>query len=175
MVEAAVVLVVVLALQLHDRAFQRASPTPLVRLLLPPSYIALNDSTQLADQHSASTLARAHHATMTNGSSIKLLTGESGRLCDSVSEQASGLAPIACLGWTHHKRQASGSLHYPTLTACTCSAQPGNSHPELAQAVASRLGIPLCQSTVKKFSDNETSVQIGESVREEDVYIIQVC
>ncbi|KAK9899353.1 phosphoribosyl pyrophosphokinase [Cystobasidium minutum MCA 4210] len=49
----------------------------------------------------------------------------------------------------------------------------GNSHPELAQAVASRLGIPLTQSTVKKFSDNETSVQIGESVREEDVYIIQ--
>lgn len=27
--------------------------------------------------------------------------------------------------------------------------------------------------TVKKFSDNETSVQIGASVREEDVFIIQ--
>lgn len=36
-----------------------------------------------------------------------------------------------------------------------------------------RLGIPLTKCTVKKFSDNETSVSIGESVREEDVYILQ--
>lgn len=49
----------------------------------------------------------------------------------------------------------------------------GNSHPALASAVADRLGLKLCRSTVKKFSDNETSVAIGESVREEDVYIIQ--
>lgn len=31
----------------------------------------------------------------------------------------------------------------------------------------------LTPCTVKKFSDNETSVSIGESVREEDVFIIQ--
>jgi len=49
----------------------------------------------------------------------------------------------------------------------------GNSHPQLARAIAERLGIPLTKCTVKKFSDNETSVSIGESVREEDVYIIQ--
>lgn len=49
----------------------------------------------------------------------------------------------------------------------------GNSHPELAQKVAERLGIALTKCTVKKFSDNETSVSIGESVREEDVFIIQ--
>ncbi|KWU45444.1 phosphoribosyl pyrophosphokinase [Rhodotorula sp. JG-1b] len=49
----------------------------------------------------------------------------------------------------------------------------GNSHPELAQMVAQKLGIPLTECTVKKFSDNETSVQIGESVREEDVFILQ--
>jgi phosphoribosylpyrophosphate synthetase len=36
-----------------------------------------------------------------------------------------------------------------------------------------RLGIALTKCTVKKFSDNETSVSIGESVREEDVFIIQ--
>ena len=36
-----------------------------------------------------------------------------------------------------------------------------------------RLGIPLTRCTVKKFSDNETSVSIGESVREEDVFILQ--
>lgn len=49
----------------------------------------------------------------------------------------------------------------------------GNSHPELAEQVAKRLGIPLTKCTVKKFSDNETSVSIGESVREEDVFILQ--
>ncbi|KAK4057615.1 ribose phosphate diphosphokinase subunit prs4 [Microbotryomycetes sp. JL221] len=49
----------------------------------------------------------------------------------------------------------------------------GNSHPELAAQVAKRLGIPLTKCTVKKFSDNETSVSIGESVREEDVFIVQ--
>jgi len=49
----------------------------------------------------------------------------------------------------------------------------GNSHPELAQAVAERLGVPLVPCTVKKFSNGETSVTISESIREEDVFIIQ--
>ncbi|KAA1137785.1 hypothetical protein PGTUg99_017676 [Puccinia graminis f. sp. tritici] len=49
----------------------------------------------------------------------------------------------------------------------------GNSHPQLAQAVAQRMGISLCGCKVKKFSDGETSVAIDESVREEDVFIIQ--
>ncbi|KAH9811409.1 phosphoribosyltransferase-like protein [Melampsora americana] len=49
----------------------------------------------------------------------------------------------------------------------------GNSHPTLALAVAQRLGISLCGCKVKKFSDGETSVAIDESVREEDVFIIQ--
>ncbi|EGG08702.1 uncharacterized protein MELLADRAFT_42818 [Melampsora larici-populina 98AG31] len=49
----------------------------------------------------------------------------------------------------------------------------GNSHPALALAVAQRLGISLCGCKVKKFSDGETSVAIDESVREEDVFIIQ--
>ncbi|KAM6500979.1 Phosphoribosyltransferase-like protein [Amanita muscaria] len=49
----------------------------------------------------------------------------------------------------------------------------GNSHPELAHAVAERLGVSLVPCTVKKFSNGETSVTISESVREEDVFIIQ--
>jgi ribose-phosphate pyrophosphokinase len=36
-----------------------------------------------------------------------------------------------------------------------------------------RLGIEIAQSTIKKFSNQETSVTIGESVRDEDVFIIQ--
>ncbi|KAG8838955.1 hypothetical protein FRC18_001774 [Serendipita sp. 400] len=49
----------------------------------------------------------------------------------------------------------------------------GNSHPELAQLIADRLGIPLLPTTVKKFSNGETSVRIHESVRDEDVFILQ--
>ncbi|KAF9071078.1 phosphoribosyltransferase-like protein [Rhodocollybia butyracea] len=49
----------------------------------------------------------------------------------------------------------------------------GNSHPELAQSVSERLNVPLVPCTVKKFSNGETNVKISESVRDEDVFIIQ--
>jgi len=49
----------------------------------------------------------------------------------------------------------------------------GNSHPELAQIVAERLNVPLVLCNVRKFSNGETSVKIFESVRDEDVFIIQ--
>lgn len=49
----------------------------------------------------------------------------------------------------------------------------GNSHPELAQAVAERLNVPLVPVTAKKFSNGEINVKISESVRDEDVFIIQ--
>ena len=41
----------------------------------------------------------------------------------------------------------------------------GNSHPELAEEIASIMGKPLGKATVKKFSDGEICVNIGESVR----------
>ncbi len=49
----------------------------------------------------------------------------------------------------------------------------GNSHTELAEEIASIMGKPLGKATVKKFSDGEVSVNIGESVRGIDVYIVQ--
>ncbi|KAI0699659.1 phosphoribosyl pyrophosphokinase [Cytidiella melzeri] len=49
----------------------------------------------------------------------------------------------------------------------------GNSHPELAQAVAERLNVLLTPCTVKKFSNGEINVKISESIRDEDVFIIQ--
>ena len=49
----------------------------------------------------------------------------------------------------------------------------GNSHPELAQAVSERLNIPLVQSVVKNFSNGEIDVKITESIRDEDVFILQ--
>ncbi|KAF2839519.1 ribose-phosphate pyrophosphokinase-like protein 1 [Patellaria atrata CBS 101060] len=49
----------------------------------------------------------------------------------------------------------------------------GNSHPVLAKLVADRLGIELTKILVLQYSNQETSVTIGESVRDEDVFILQ--
>ncbi|KCV71415.1 ribose-phosphate pyrophosphokinase 3 [Fonticula alba] len=49
----------------------------------------------------------------------------------------------------------------------------GNSHPELAKQVARRLGIALSQVKVCKLPNQETSVTLEESVRDEDVFILQ--
>lgn len=49
----------------------------------------------------------------------------------------------------------------------------GNSHPELAQSIADKLGLPLGKSKVGTFSDGEISVDINETVRGCDVFIVQ--
>lgn len=49
----------------------------------------------------------------------------------------------------------------------------GNANPELASKVVSRLGIPLGNATVTKFSDGEISIELNENVRGKDVFIIQ--
>lgn len=54
-----------------------------------------------------------------------------------------------------------------------CKVFVGNSHPELGQLICSKLGVEPAPCTLKKFSNGETSVQIGVSVRDEDVYVIQ--
>ncbi|MGJ8696863.1 MAG: ribose-phosphate diphosphokinase [Verrucomicrobiaceae bacterium] len=49
----------------------------------------------------------------------------------------------------------------------------GTAHPELAQAIASSLGVPLADVNVTAFPDGETFVKINENIRGEDVFIIQ--
>ncbi len=49
----------------------------------------------------------------------------------------------------------------------------GTAHPQLAQDIASVMGLPLCEAKVTTFPDGESFVQINESMRGEDVYIIQ--
>jgi len=61
-----------------------------------------------------------------------------------------------------------GMLHHNSIRLLA-----GNSHPELARAVSARLSIPLTISSVDKFSNGEIGVKIKESVRDEDVFIIQ--
>ncbi|KAI9298480.1 ribose-phosphate pyrophosphokinase 1 [Neoconidiobolus thromboides FSU 785] len=49
----------------------------------------------------------------------------------------------------------------------------GSSHPELSELISQKLAHPLAPLTTKKFSNQESVVEIGTSVRNEDVFIIQ--
>ncbi|MEN8717776.1 MAG: ribose-phosphate pyrophosphokinase [Sulfurovum sp.] len=49
----------------------------------------------------------------------------------------------------------------------------GTANPEFAKKVADYLCIPVSQASLNKFSDGEISAQITESVRGQDVFIIQ--
>ncbi|HLG20065.1 MAG TPA: ribose-phosphate pyrophosphokinase [Bdellovibrionota bacterium] len=49
----------------------------------------------------------------------------------------------------------------------------GNSNVPLARKICACLGVPLGEAKVKRFSDGETWVELGENVRGRDTYIIQ--
>lgn len=49
----------------------------------------------------------------------------------------------------------------------------GSSHPELAEEVAGQLGIHLGKVTLSKFSSGERYARIDESIRGEEIYVIQ--
>ncbi|GAB4301393.1 MAG: ribose-phosphate pyrophosphokinase [Desulfuromonadia bacterium] len=49
----------------------------------------------------------------------------------------------------------------------------GNSNPDLAMAICRELAVPLGAAKVRRFSDGEVMVEIGENVRGRDVYVIQ--
>lgn len=48
-----------------------------------------------------------------------------------------------------------------------------NSNVPLAQKIADRVGIPLSKSSVERFSDGEIQINIDETVRGKDVYLVQ--
>jgi ribose-phosphate pyrophosphokinase len=49
----------------------------------------------------------------------------------------------------------------------------GNSHPALAASIAQHLGVPLGEITCTTFNDGEIRVQVDESARGNDVFIVQ--
>ena len=49
----------------------------------------------------------------------------------------------------------------------------GSSHPLLTEAICERLGSQPAHCDLKKFSNGETSVSIGDSIRDQDVFIVQ--
>ena len=49
----------------------------------------------------------------------------------------------------------------------------GNAHKGLALDIAAHLDLPVSQAEVRKFSDGEIFVEIGENVRGTDVFVVQ--
>ena len=49
----------------------------------------------------------------------------------------------------------------------------GTANIELSKKISQYLSLPLSEASIKRFSDGEISVQIGESVRGKDVFVIQ--
>ncbi|WP_120807508.1 ribose-phosphate pyrophosphokinase [Helicobacter pylori] len=49
----------------------------------------------------------------------------------------------------------------------------GSAHPAFGKEVSKHLGVPLSKAVIGKFSDGEINIQISESVRGKDIFIIQ--
>ena len=49
----------------------------------------------------------------------------------------------------------------------------GNAHPALSQSIAQHLGVPLGEITCTTFNDGEIRVQVDESARGNDIFIVQ--
>ena len=49
----------------------------------------------------------------------------------------------------------------------------GNANPELAQEIASHLGVEVGNADVGRFSDGEVTVEIHQNVRARDVFVVQ--
>lgn len=54
-----------------------------------------------------------------------------------------------------------------------CRLFAGSAHPTLAEEVAQRLGVPVSAAKVARFADSEVAVELLESVRGRDVFLLQ--
>lgn len=65
------------------------------------------------------------------------------------------------------------NLHRPNLEMRGVKVFSGRSHPALVEAICERLGSSPAKCDLGNFANGEISVQIGTSVRNEDVFIVQ--
>ena len=49
----------------------------------------------------------------------------------------------------------------------------GSAHPDIAESICARLGMPLSPTTINRFSNGCLQVQLNENCREADVFVIQ--
>ncbi|KAI6796916.1 phosphoribosyl pyrophosphokinase, partial [Hortaea werneckii] len=69
-----------------------------------------------------------------------------------------------------HRLDSTRKAEYKMRGACVFS---GSSHPGLVESICDRLGTHPAKAELKKFANGETSVEIKESVREKDIFIVQ--
>jgi ribose-phosphate pyrophosphokinase len=92
---------------------------------------------------------------------LEAATPPSSRPAPATARRAAGLAPF-----TTTSQQNDGPLSRLRLFA-------GTSNPTLGAEVASYLGLDLGKIKVKRFADGETYVQVQESIRGCDVFLVQ--
>ncbi len=61
----------------------------------------------------------------------------------------------------------------PAVSTPSLMIFTGNANPDLAQAIAGHLGVPMGKANVGQFSDGEVMVEIIENVRARDIFVIQ--
>lgn len=76
-------------------------------------------------------------------------------------------------GWLINTSSRSIKLFPPSLIMRRVKIFSGTSHPSLTEAICERLGTTPGKCDLKKFSNGETSVDIGCSIRDQDVFIVQ--
>jgi len=81
-----------------------------------------------------------------------------------VRESAGRSGPSMCL---------TPGMAIAQFTLMTLTLIAGTANPSLATSIAHALGIIPCRRTVHRFADGELHVEIDESVRGHDVYVIQ--
>jgi ribose-phosphate pyrophosphokinase len=59
------------------------------------------------------------------------------------------------------------------LTTKRLQLYAGRSHPELAEEIAASLGVPIGESNLREFANGEIHCRFGESVRGNDVFVVQ--
>ena len=51
----------------------------------------------------------------------------------------------------------------------------GSSHRDLAMKISELIGVPVAKASVSRFSDGEVSIQVNDSLRGQDVFVVQTC
>ena len=71
------------------------------------------------------------------------------------------------------KNEHAESFYIPPADDSKLKIFTGNGNRNLANQIAMHLGVQLGRATVKRFADGEVSVNVHDSVRGQDVYIVQ--
>ena len=94
-----------------------------------------------------------------------------------VAEQAAASETAAAVAQQSDKKQQTAvdakAKQMRTRSEDKWKIFSGTANDALAKEVCDKLGLPLGQTRITKFSDGETYVQIEENVRGADVFMVQ--